>query len=93
MALVDTRLERWAEAFAHLPSEVQTVRTHAHAVHPAGDRRLVVNPGSVGMPYSRPGGSWGLLREGVVTLRRTEIDVYAAIKRILADSEHPDRQA
>ena len=55
VVLVDTRLERWAEAFAGLPDEVRTVvcgHTHMPFARLV-DRRLVVNPGSVGMPYGR----------------------------------------
>jgi hypothetical protein len=43
------------------------------------------------MPYGRPGGSWAYLHDGAVTLRRTEIDVAAAIERIAAESGYPDR--
>lgn len=55
--LVDTRLERWAEAFADLPTECATVvcgHTHMPFMRLV-DRRLVINPGSIGMPYGRPG--------------------------------------
>ena len=61
MVLVDTRLEKWAEVFADLPAEVQTVvggHTHMPFVRLV-DRRLVINSGSIGMPYGRPGGSLG----------------------------------
>lgn len=57
VVLVDTRLERWAEAFAGLADEVRTVvcgHTHTPFTRLV-DRRLVVNPGSVGMPYGRVG--------------------------------------
>lgn len=95
VVLVDTRLERWAEVFADLPSEVQTVvcgHTHMPFIRLV-DRRLVINPGSVGMPYGRPGGCWAMLRDGDVTLRRTEIDVDAAIKQIVDNSDDADRRA
>jgi predicted phosphodiesterase len=95
VVLVDTRLERWAEAFAGLPDEVQTVvcgHTHMPFTRLA-DRRLVVNPGSIGMPYGRPGGHWALLAGGDVTLRRTEIDAEAAIAAVVAGSSYPDRAA
>ncbi|HET7305823.1 MAG TPA: hypothetical protein VFJ12_14875, partial [Segeticoccus sp.] len=36
------------------------------------DRRLVTNPGSIGMPYGRPGGNWALLHNGQVSLRPTK---------------------
>lgn len=95
VVLVDTRLRRWAEVFADLDPDVQTVvcgHTHMPFVRMV-DRRVVVNFGSVGMPYGRPGGSWALLRDGGVILRRTEIDVAEAITRIVNESEYPDRRA
>ncbi len=95
VVLVDTRLERWAEAFAELPPEVGTVscgHTHMPFVRLV-DRRLVVNPGSVGMPYGRSGGAWALLRSGQVELRHTDVDVDAAIAEVVRGSGYPDRQA
>jgi len=95
VVLVDTRLERWAEAFADLPGDVRTVvcgHTHMPFIRLV-DRRLVVNPGSIGMPYGRAGGSWALLRAGAVTLRHTEIDVDVAIESVVAESGYPDRRA
>lgn len=95
VVLVDTRLERWAEAFAGLPDEVRTVvcgHTHMPFVRLV-DRRLVVNPGSVGMPYGRAGGHWALLRDGDVSLRRVDIDVDAAVAAVVAGSAYPDRAA
>ncbi len=91
VVLVDTRLSRWAEAFADLPAEVQTVvggHTHMPFVRLV-DRRWVINPGSIGMPYGRAGGAWALLREGNVSLRHTTIDVDAAVERIVAESGYP----
>lgn len=93
VVLVDTRLERWAEVFADLRYEVRTVvcgHTHMPFVRLV-DRRLVVNPGSVGMPYGRAGGHWALLRDGDVSLRRVEIDVDAAVAAVVADSTYPGR--
>jgi predicted phosphodiesterase len=95
VVLVDTRLERWAEVFADLPGDVRTVvcgHTHMPFARLAG-RRLVVNPGSIGMPYGRAGGHWALLRDGDVSLRRTDIDVDAAVAAVIAGSAYPDRAA
>ena len=95
VVLVDTRLQRWAEAFATLPGDVRTVvcgHTHMPFARLV-DRRLVINPGSVGMPYGRPGGHWALLKNGGVSLRRTEIDVEEAIAAVVAGSTYPDRAA
>lgn len=95
VVLVDTRLERWAEAFGSLPADVQTVvcgHTHMPFTRLV-DRRLVINPGSVGMPYGRPGGHWALLSGGDVSLRRVEIDVEEAIAAVVRGSAYPDRAA
>lgn len=51
--------------------------------------RLVVNPGSVGMPYGRPGAHWALLGPGAA-LRRTTFDADAACVRVAAESGYPD---
>jgi predicted phosphodiesterase len=94
VVLVDTRLERWAEAFAGVPAEVATVvcgHTHMPFLRLV-DRRVVVNPGSVGMPYGRAGGHWALLAGGAVSLRRTPVDVDAAVRAVVAGSAYPDRQ-
>jgi predicted phosphodiesterase len=95
VVLVDTRLERWAAAFTGLPDDVQTVvcgHTHMPFTRLV-DRRLVINPGSIGMPYGRPGGHWALLENGAASLRRVEIDVDAAVAAIVAGSAYPDRAA
>jgi diadenosine tetraphosphatase ApaH/serine/threonine PP2A family protein phosphatase len=92
VVLVDTRLDRWAEVFAGLPSEQQVVCGHTHMPFVRlVDRRLVINPGSIGMPYGRPGGSWALLRDGQVSLRHTAVDLDAAIAAVVAGSSYPDR--
>lgn len=94
VVLVDTRLERWAEVFGELSAEIRTVvcgHTHMPFARLV-DRRLVVNPGSVGMPYGRAGGHWALLRDGDVSLHRVEIDVEAAVAQVLAESAYPDRE-
>jgi len=95
VVLVDTRLERWEEVFADLPDEVRTVMCgHTHMPFARlVDRRMVANPGSVGMPYGRAGGHWALLSGGDVSLRRVEIDVDAAVAQVVAQSTYPDRQA
>lgn len=55
--------------------------------HMQFDRRLgglrIVNPGSVGMPYGRPGAYWALLGPDVA-LRRTEYDRTGAAGRMRA---------
>jgi putative phosphoesterase len=95
VVLVDTRLEKWAEVFAELDDDVRTVvcgHTHMPYVRLV-DRRLVINAGSIGMPYGRAGGSWALLRGGQVELRHTPIDLDAAVAAVIAGSGYPNRQA
>ncbi|WP_431038048.1 metallophosphoesterase family protein [Streptomyces sp. P6-2-1] len=95
VVLVDTRPAQWAEVFAGLPDEVRTVvcgHTHMPFVRLVGGR-LVVNPGSVGMPYGRPGGSWALLRDGQAAVRHTPVDVPAAIDAVVAGSAYPGARA
>jgi predicted phosphodiesterase len=94
VVLVDTQLDRWAEVFAELPDEVRTVvcgHTHMPFIRLV-DRRLVINPGSIGMPYGRPGGYWAMLSGGGVTLHRTPIDTAAACARLVAESTYPQRR-
>ncbi|MFI7603598.1 metallophosphoesterase family protein [Micromonospora sp. NPDC049366] len=91
VVLVDTRVERWAEVLADVPGEVRTIvcgHTHMPFARLV-NRRLVVNPGSVGMPYGGPGAHWALLGPGV-QLRRTDFDVDAACARVTAESTFPD---
>jgi len=95
VVLVDSPPERWAAVLGDMDSDVRTVvcgHTHMPFIRLV-DRRLVVNPGSVGMPYGRAGGAWALLRAGQVSLRHTGIDVEAACARIVAESGYPDRKA
>ncbi|ANP48588.1 putative phosphodiesterase [Streptomyces griseochromogenes] len=87
VVLVDSPLQRWADVFADVGPEVTTVvcgHTHMPFTRLAAGR-LVVNPGSVGMPYGRPGAHWALLGQGV-HLRHTLLDVPSASARIIADS-------
>jgi predicted phosphodiesterase len=90
VVVVDSRLDRWAETFAGVPARVTTVvcgHTHMPFTRLAHGR-LVVNPGSVGMPYGRAGAHWALLGPGVA-LRRTEYGPDAACARIAAESGFP----
>lgn len=87
VVLVDTRLERWAEVLAGV--EEQTVvlgHTHMPFVRLA-HRRLIINPGSVGMPYGRGGAHWAVLGPAV-ELRETHYDLAAAAAQ-LATSGYP----
>ncbi|MGP4005283.1 metallophosphoesterase family protein [Streptomyces sp. 4N124] len=91
VVLVDSRPARWAEVFADLDDTIRTVvcgHTHMPYVRLAHGR-LVVNPGSVGMPYGRPGAHWCLLGPGV-DLRVTPYDIQAATARLTAESAYAD---
>ncbi len=91
VVLVDSRLDRWAEVFSDLDPKLETVvcgHTHMPFTRLA-HRRLVINPGSVGMPYGRAGSHWALLGPGV-QLRRTEFDLDDACARVAATSGFKD---
>ncbi|OIJ87341.1 YfcE family phosphodiesterase [Streptomyces sp. MUSC 14] len=91
VVLVDSHLDRWRDVFSGLDDDVRTVvcgHTHMPFVRLAHGR-LVINPGSVGMPYGRAGAHWALLGPGVA-LRSTGFDTEAAVTRITQDSSYPD---
>lgn len=91
VVLVDSRFERWAEVFADLESDVATVvcgHTHMPYVRLV-DRRTVVNPGSIGMPYGSVGAHWALLRGGTVSLHRAAYDIDAACDAVASRSTYP----
>jgi diadenosine tetraphosphatase ApaH/serine/threonine PP2A family protein phosphatase len=95
VVLVDSAMSRWSDVLSTLDETVRTVvcgHTHMPFVRLA-DRRLVVNPGSVGMPYGGAGAHWALLDGGGVTLRHTSFDLDAACARIVAESSYPDAAA
>jgi predicted phosphodiesterase len=90
VVLVDSRLDRWEEVLDGLDADVRTVvcgHTHMPFVRLAHGR-LVVNPGSVGMPYGRTGAHWALLGPGV-ELRTTHFGVEAAVARLEQDCSYP----
>ena len=94
VVLVDSRLAWWREVLDDVPDEVRTVvcgHTHMPFARLV-DRRLVVNAGSIGMPYGRPGGAWALLVDGQVSLRHTEVDVDAAVAAVVSGSSYPGAQ-
>jgi len=91
VVLVDTRPERWAAVLAGLADQVRTVvcgHTHMPFARLA-QRRQIINPGSVGMPYGRAGAHWALLAAGSVSLRRADFDLVAACADICAQSSFP----
>jgi predicted phosphodiesterase len=90
VVLVDSRLDRWSEVLTGLPPEVGTVVCgHTHMPYARlAHGRMVVNPGSVGMPYGSPGAHWALLGPGI-SLRSSAFDVDAACDRVAAGSQFP----
>ncbi|HEY3463784.1 MAG TPA: YfcE family phosphodiesterase [Amycolatopsis sp.] len=89
IVLVDSPLARWAEVLDGV-AEPTIVCGHTHMPYVRlADRRLVVNPGSVGMPYGTRGAHWALLGDGV-QLRRTEYDAEAACRFLAAHCAYPD---
>ncbi|MDH2426094.1 metallophosphoesterase family protein [Sphaerisporangium sp. TRM90804] len=90
--LVDSTLDRWAEVLDGVTAGTVVLgNTHMPFVRLV-DRRLVVNPGSVGMPYGTAGAHWALLdsETGAVTLRRTPLDAEEVARRLVAESGFDD---
>lgn len=91
VVLVDSRPDRWNEVLRDTPTEVRTVvcgHTHMPFMRLAGNR-LMINPGSVGLPYGRSGAHWALLRDGAVTFSRTMIDTEQLIEDAQTGSTFP----
>ena len=91
VVLVDSRLERWAEVLVDLPDEVRTVvcgHTHMPFLRLV-DGRVVVNPGSVGLPYGRVGAHSAILSAGTVSMGRTLIDPDILAHEVVARSRWP----
>lgn len=95
VVLVDSRVDRWLEVHEGLPQEVRTVVTgHTHMPFMRlVDRRLVVDPGSVGLPYGRAGAHWAILDRGLVSFGRTLIDEEELIDETAAHSALPGVRA
>jgi putative phosphoesterase len=90
VVLVDSRMDRWTEVLDGLGDEIGTIvcgHTHMPFARLAHGR-MIVNPGSVGMPYGRTGAHWALLGPGV-QLRRTRYDNAALSDRVVAESAYP----
>lgn len=91
VVLVDSRSERWADVLSGLPDEVGTVvcgHTHMPFLR-LFDGRLIVNPGSVGLPYGRAGAHWAILSAGTVSLGRTRIRPDVLVDEVVAGSAFP----
>jgi putative phosphoesterase len=85
--LVDTRIERWQQCFADLPTEVEAVilgHTHMPFQRLIAGRR-VINPGSVGMPFGQAGAHWTRIHaDGTLETRATFYDVNEALNDLEA---------
>jgi diadenosine tetraphosphatase ApaH/serine/threonine PP2A family protein phosphatase len=89
--LVESPLGRWAEVLDGAPDTVVCGHTHMPFVRLV-DRRTIVNPGSVGMPYGTTGAHWALLggADGpAIQLRRTHFDRASAADAIEAECDYP----
>ncbi len=85
MLLVDSPPDRYAAVLGGVDADV-VVLGHTHMPFDRlFDRRRVVNPGSVGMPYGHAGAAWALLGPSV-ELRRTPYDREAAAARLAASA-------
>jgi hypothetical protein len=92
---VGRELSRWAEVFSGVPEDTRTVvcgHTHMPFARQV-DRRLVVNAGSVGMPYGAPGPSWALLTPEGVQLRRSPLDPEVAADLVAKASSYQEVDA
>jgi predicted phosphodiesterase len=91
VVLVDSRPDRWREVLAGLDEEIRTVVCgHTHMPYARlAHGRLIVNPGSVGMPYGRTGAHWCLLGPGT-DLRVTSYDIPTAIAHVARACAYPE---
>ncbi|MGH3321059.1 MAG: metallophosphoesterase family protein [Streptosporangiaceae bacterium] len=81
IVLVDSPMARYEEVFGGI-DESTVVVGHTHMPFDRlADRRRIVNPGSVGMPYGGTGAYWALIGPDV-TLRHTAYDLEAAGERL-----------
>ncbi|TDU89237.1 putative phosphoesterase [Kribbella voronezhensis] len=91
MVLVDSPISRWTTVLTGVPDDIRTIvcgHTHMPFARQV-DRRLVVNAGSIGMPYGAPGASWALLNSAGVQLRRTHFDPAQAAATLATQSTYP----
>ncbi|WP_327285959.1 metallophosphoesterase family protein [Streptomyces sp. NBC_01205] len=91
VVLVDSRLDRWLEVLSGVDTDIRAVvcgHTHMPFVRLV-DGLLVINPGSIGMPYGRAGAHWALLGPGI-ELRSTTFDIEAAVLQVTQDSSYPE---
>lgn len=91
VVLVDTRLSLWTEVFAEVDESVRMVvcgHTHMPFMRLV-DRRLVINSGSIGMPYGSAGLPWVLLTPTGAQLRWAPVDRDAIADAVVSASDYP----
>jgi putative phosphoesterase len=76
-----TERDRLVAVFEGIRGVVVCGHTHMQFDRTIGSARIV-NAGSVGMPFGRPGAYWLLLGPGGAELRRKEYDLDAAARRV-----------
>jgi predicted phosphodiesterase len=95
VVLVDSGMDRWEEVLRDVDPDVRTVvcgHTHMPFVRLV-DGRLVVNPGSVGLPYGREGAHWAVLERGAVTMGRTRVGTDELVDETADASAYPGARA
>ncbi|MBW4035538.1 MAG: metallophosphoesterase family protein [Proteobacteria bacterium] len=89
--LVDSPYPRWDEVFAAIAPEIKTIVCgHTHMPFARLVRgRMVINPGSVGMPYGRPLPHWAVLGPAI-TFIRSPMDLDEACLSVCETSTFPE---
>lgn len=81
-----SRVDEWRRAAADIEAGLILVgHTHLPVVLPLGDRKRMVNPGSVGLPRDGdPRACYALIEDGEPILRRARYDVESTISSLRA---------
>jgi putative phosphoesterase len=92
IVVVDSAIERWNQVFDGLADQVKLVLLgHTHMpFQRLVNRRRVINPGSVGLPYGGSGAHWVRISDGVIETRVTHFDIPGAIAEIVERSGFAD---
>jgi putative phosphoesterase len=93
IVLVDSDIPRW-QMVLDGTSTGTVVCGHTHMPYlRLVDRKVIVNPGSVGMPYGTSGAHWALLGgrdDPAIQLRRTRYDTRQAAEQIRSGCDFPE---
>lgn len=95
VVVVDSTIDRWNQVFDGLSEQVKLVLMgHTHMpFQRLVNRRRVINPGSVGLPYGGSGAHWVRISDGVIETRITHFDIPNAIGEIVANSGFADARS